>query len=77
MMVSPMHVEIALHYHCISEQHPDLHIPAYEECARDLENGGLLRSLPRGGYEASDGLAVWIEAICSTPFPALKWVMPN
>lgn len=83
MALSPLHLRIALHYHYSPEQWPDLHIPTHREYAEHLCQAGLLKagsmltSGPCVGYEKTDGLAVWIEAILSTPFPVQQWVMPK
>lgn len=84
MGVTPLHLQIALHYHVSGDgQWPMLHVPIHRQYANDLKEAGLLRSEngllagPVVGYEKTDGLAVWIEAILATPFPVLKWTMPK
>lgn len=32
---------------------------------------------PTADYERTDALVVWIEAMCSVPFPIQKWVIPE
>lgn len=83
MGVTPLHLQIAIHYHVSPEQWPMLHVPIHQQYADDLKAAGLLRLAdgsgggPFANYEKTDGLAVWIDAICSTPFPVKQWVMPE
>lgn len=80
--MTPLHIKIALHYHASPDQHPMLHNEKHREYAEDLVRAGLLRhecdrtTWPNLGYVATDGLAVWVEALCSTPFPVQRWVVP-
>ncbi|KAA0117918.1 hypothetical protein CIW48_27345 [Methylobacterium sp. P1-11] len=76
MAVTPLHVHIALHYHVSPEQWHMLSVPIHRQYADDLVAAGLLQGSRDAGYEKTDGLAVWIDAICSTPFPVKRWVMP-
>lgn len=80
--MTPLHLQIALHYHSHPDQHPMLHNAVHREYAEDLVAAGMLQ--PGAGglsgrevtYHATDGLAVFVEALCSTPFPVQQWVMP-
>lgn len=83
-MVTPLHVNIALHYHTSVDQWPDLRIPIHERYANDLVNYGLLEKDPShvgpfcaSIYRKTPALAVWIEALCSVPFPVQQWVIPK
>jgi hypothetical protein len=81
MGLTPLHILIAIHYHCHVEQHPMLHNQVHRDYAEDLAECGLLRAAGRhddatAAYEKTDALAVFVEALCSTPFPVHKWVMP-
>lgn len=79
--LTPLHILIAIHYHCHAEQHPMLHNQVHRDYAEDLAGAGLLRlanwaTTATPAYEKTEGLAVFVEALCSTPFPVQKWVMP-
>jgi hypothetical protein len=80
--VTPLHIQIAIHYHCSTEQWPQLHIPVHLRYAIDLNEAGLLEctaeeicGLPPK-FRSTDGLAIFVNAICATPVPKLQWVMP-
>lgn len=83
MAVTPLHLQIAIHYHISPGQWPQLSVPIHRQYADDLKAAGLLRLKDSSGggsfacYEKTDGLAVWIDAICATPFPVKQWVMPK
>jgi hypothetical protein len=80
-MVSPLFIEIALHYHCRVDDF-DLErfsAPAVQEALQSLVKAGLLE---RGGkfqpvYVPTEGLKVWVDAICSVPFPQRRWMIPE
>jgi hypothetical protein len=81
MTVSPLYIEIALHYHIHSDDFPILR---RESCAgraaiNKMVGAGLLAHRDTGArtYEPTEGLRVWIEALCATPFPERRWVMPE
>lgn len=81
MSLTPLHITIALHYHCMADPYPNLHIDVHRRYAEHLAEAGLLREAVGPvdapvAYEATEGLAVFIKALCSTPFPVQKWVMP-
>lgn len=83
-MVTPLHIQIAMHYHCHPGQYEMVTTnETRRQYAEDLVRAGLLRkegcltSGPIVGYAATDGLRVWIEAICSVPFPVQQWVIPS
>jgi hypothetical protein len=86
-MTAPLHILIGIHYHCSGSgedyaqgtEHGNSTGTA--ECIQDLIDAGLLKSnhgasAVRRKFEPTEGLAVWIDGLCRTPFPELKWVMP-
>lgn len=87
-MTAPLHLLIGLWYHTSgSGQDYEAGTPhgeseATAHCIGHLVVAGLLKenhgaSAVNRKFEPTPGLAVWIEALCSTPFPELKWVMPR
>ena len=81
--MTPLHIEIALHYHCRIDQFEMVTTnDTRREYALDLVRAGLLaKKLGENGsltgFIATDGLGVLVEALCSTPFPVKRWVMPS
>lgn len=83
-MVTPLHIEIAMHYHCRTGQYEMVTTnETRRRYADDLADAGLLTRVPDAGSDAivnylpTPGLAVWIEAICSVQFPVQQWVIPT
>lgn len=82
-MVTPLHIEIAMHYHCRTGQYEMVTTnETRRQYADDLVDAGMLKRVPGPGpqatveYASTPGLAVWIKAICSVPFPVQQWVIP-
>lgn len=82
-MITPLHIEIAMHYHCRTGQYEMVTTnETRRRYADDLADAGLLTRVPDAGslaivaYGATPALAVWIKAICSVPFPVQWWVIP-
>jgi hypothetical protein len=82
MNLTPLHISIALHYHTRSDQFELVTMSSVRrQYALDLVAAGLLEVQHdhQGhvtGFYRTDGLAVWVEALCATPFPVKRWVMP-
>lgn len=75
--MTPLHIELALHYHCKAIQHERLHaFGTVRDYAEDLVTAGMLER-EGDGYRKTDGLAVFVMALCATPFPVKHWVMPT
>lgn len=82
--MTPLHLEIALHYHCKADQFEMvLTNKVRREYAEDLVSAGMLKPVYNGvgpvlaGFERTEGLAVFVEALCATPLPVQRWVMPS
>lgn len=78
---SPLELQIALWYHCrvgpyMSQEDP-LHANSAgtkEAKQRFAEAGLLMRD--GSDFKATDGLHLYIEAICATPWPEKRWMIP-
>ncbi len=80
--MSPLYIEIALHYHCRTDDFPRLDAPAVKSALIDFVSSGLLRPQSdapgtRRNYEPTDGLAVWVEALRAVPWPKQVWAIPS
>lgn len=86
-MTSPLEISIALHYWTTpgdySAEDPDHRLsPAVQSALHGFVEAGLLerRTEPtdRGSrFKATDGLRVWIEALCAVPLPVRIWIVPD
>jgi hypothetical protein len=78
-MVTPLMVEIALHYYVNSvTDFPRLNAPAVQLAMSVFMEHGLLEECDDGPqYQGTEGLTTWINALCSVPFPVQQWVIPE
>lgn len=79
--MTPLYIEVALHYHCKADEFPRLHAPAVQDVIREFLLQGLLDCITGPGprdrmYKPTEGMRVLVDALCATPFPVKKWVMP-
>lgn len=77
-MVTPLYIEIALHY-CSGAEFPRLDAPACMEAAKQMADADLLAyTAPHGRrmFMAGPALDAWVEALCNVPFPVQRWVIP-
>ncbi len=86
-MTNPLMISIALHYWTSPEEYDGgdtdhFHSGAVQGILRDYMALGLLEKReppsPYGAnYKATDGLKVWVEALCNVPLPVKVWVIPT
>lgn len=85
--MTPLGIEILLHYCVSSAQFRDLDAPAVREAHEEFVRLGLLyppgafcRENPLGeaDYRANRAaLQVYVDALCAVPLPEQKWVIPE
>ncbi len=78
--MTPLQIEILLHYHTRPGDHPDAARPPppYDDAFNYfLRNGYLIpkNSATTPGYKATEKLHVYCEALCNVPEPVQKWVI--
>jgi hypothetical protein len=77
-VVTPLYIEIALHYCCTVGEFPRIEAPACRDAVNALIDRGLLRWNDEArGHEATDGLRLWLECLCAVPFPIQAWHVPS
>lgn len=76
-MMSPSDIEVLLHYHCSPNPHPRYTANAVREATEEFLDLGLIEPAPRETYTTTEGGKVLVEALCATPFPVKRWVMPT
>ena len=82
--MSPLEIEVALHYFYSPNDHPDIDVPGYQQAlANFLDNGMLVaRDMAEDSqaeaskYKSTDRLRVYCEALKKVPLPVKKWVIP-
>jgi hypothetical protein len=84
--MTPLKIEILLHYYCSPEEYRegDLSAPAVEEAIEWFLDNGLLELADHrdkekcgGSFRATDRAKALIEAWCNTPLPVSVWVIPE
>lgn len=85
-MASPLEIQMALHFWtrptAYAEHEPEhRNSGAVKNILAWYVRDGLLEKIPANEhgetYKATDALGVWVEALCSVPFPIQKWVIPS
>lgn len=79
--MTPLMVQIGIHYVAMADDFRDLDAPAIKDAIEAFRSAGLLRPTSAGAafqrlYQPTDGLRIWVDAICSVPWPEQKWSMP-
>lgn len=76
--MTPIGIKILLHYWCSPDQFRDgdFSPPVVSELLSDFVDAGLLKGNPRDGYEPTEALGVYVEAVCSVPLPMQQWIIP-
>lgn len=79
-VATPLLIEIAVHYACCGVEFERLHTPACSEAVFKFVRLGLIKdrgidAKPR--FEATDGLRLWVDTLCTVPFPEHRWVIPE
>jgi hypothetical protein len=76
-MVTPLYIEIALHYVCSTGEFSRKDAPACKEAIDSLREAGLLRWNDFDQqHEATEGLRVWVNALTRVPLPVIQWAIP-
>lgn len=80
-MATPLVIEIGLHYHCRPDDFRggDFSAPAVRAAIDAFVEAGMLALQPgvKDSYYATGGLAAWVEALTSVPFPECHWIIPQ
>lgn len=80
--MSPLEINILLHYHCSSVDYRDgdFSAPAVRDSIDAFKGDlGLLEpdnSEWQRTYKLTPKAAAWIEAICNLPLPVCTWTIP-
>ena len=80
--MTPLMIEILIHYYCRVDDFRDLDAPAVKDAIDYFLDNGLIKINTNTKYYGvytgnQDALKVYIEALCNVPLPELKWVIPE
>lgn len=77
--MTPLQIEIMLHYHCCASDYRDgdFSAPAVRDAIDDFRARGLLKeSGNKRVYEPTEGVRLYVDALCAVPAPVQRWVIP-
>ncbi len=77
--ISPLIISIAIWYCTRPGDYngdDNYDAPAVQEGIKLLCDNGLLVA-SKGQYMATEGLGVWVNALCNVPFPIQIWAIPE
>ena len=80
-MMTPLQIRMAVHYWSSTAPYAE-HDPdhagslAVRNQREGLVEAGLLKH-EGSGFRPTEALPVYIEALCRTPLPVLRWVIPG
>ena len=82
--MTPLDIELLLHYHCRACDFERLDAPAVRESLDHFLREGILRSRSEAdgaaypaSYIVTEKGFVLVQALCATPYPVQRWVMPE
>ena len=80
--MSPLGIEILLHYHCIASDHRACveNVPIWPEIRDWLLKEGLVKTPSKVSsrtYDLTERGEVYIRALLNTPLPVQRWAMPS
>lgn len=84
--MTPLDIEILLHYHCSGSEFDRLDAPACRDAVDDFLREGILRERSdeenhtrahHRMYEPTDRGRALVNALCMVPYPVQVWILPN
>lgn len=82
--MSPLEIDILMHYLCFPEDHRDASNTGLKEVFKGFVDKGYLvdnlrpsdcQPIDMVRYKATDKLSAYCEALCKVPEPELKWIV--
>jgi hypothetical protein len=76
--MTPLAIEMILHFHITREPYPNSHCGPQQEILKEFLDRGLIEfPLDIGQYRTTEKGAAWVEMICATPYPVIRFVDPR
>lgn len=72
--MSPLYIEILIHYHCTPIKHPRHNREAIEFFLSHGLIEEIMESDEVGIYKTTEGGKMLVDQICNVPLPVKKWV---
>lgn len=75
--MTPLDVEILMHFHCCPGQFPRTSGHIEERIEFFVRSGMLKRDTDGKVSGVVPALKVWVDAVCAIRLPVVQWVIPN
>jgi len=80
--VTPLHLEIVMHYATRGNDMENIAAPATSQYVRELILAGMVESIKNDAgatrsYKTTDRGMVWLDYLLTVPFPKQKWVIES
>ena len=76
MSMTPIKLEILLHYFACSGPYPRSSAPAVQDAITYLITHDLLERCAEQPYDVTEKGAAYIKHLLSIPFPVKQWIIP-
>lgn len=78
MKLTPLHLQLVIHYNVYPVPFPKSHAPAVIDYTGQLVEAGILKRVEQEPYYvATERGKAFLEMLCSTPFPVQQWIDPR
>lgn len=76
--MSPLEIKMMLHFYAIGEPYkgPEAGSEAFNDAVAWFEESDLITDAQHG-YQTTERGDAFVRALCETPLPIKKWVMPG
>jgi hypothetical protein len=79
--MTPLQINMLLHFHCIAEPWPRLHAPACMETVQHFLNEGLIKTdeaygAHGSGFTTTERGNALVNHLCAVQYPVAVWVQP-
>lgn len=73
--LSPLALQLLLHYHAVAEPHPKQHLEVYQEVTILFLRLGVIISTDQKDFYVTTPLGnAWVKSILSTPIPRVAYL---
>lgn len=81
MIRTPNNLDVLIHCHCSTEEHPRADAPAVQEAYNYLANSQMicrdLDCIDSDRWTTTEKGDAYIKHLLSIPFPEIRWVIPT
>jgi len=75
--MSPLMIKMLINYYTLGDGHDLNGSPAEDEAFKYFKSAGFITHAGDGIYTGTDKCEVYVNALCATPEPVQKWIIPG